>query len=136
MINNGLFTSNTNEWATPDSLFKELDAEFHFDLDPCSTDDNAKCELHYTIDTDGLIQNWGGGGVCSVIPPMAVNCPPGFASVPPNRKSRTRWWLCLFLPVLIHRTFMNTSGIMQRKSVSSGADFISTGLNIRPRSLL
>lgn len=60
MINNGLFTSNTNEWATPDSLFKELDAEFHFDLDPCSTDDNAKCELHYTIDTDGLTQNWGG----------------------------------------------------------------------------
>jgi len=60
MINNGLFTSNTNEWATPDSLFKELDAEFHFDLDPCSTDANAKCELHYTIDTDGLTQNWGG----------------------------------------------------------------------------
>ena len=60
MINKGLFTSSSNEWATPDSLFKELDAEFHFDLDPCSTDDNAKCKLHYTIDTDGLKQNWGG----------------------------------------------------------------------------
>jgi len=60
MINAGLFSSNTNEWATPKSLFASLDAEFHFDLDPCSTDENAKCEKHYTIDTDGLTQNWGG----------------------------------------------------------------------------
>lgn len=60
MINTGLFTSNTAEWATPQAFFDELDKEFHFDLDPCSTDANAKCELHYTIDNDGLMQNWGG----------------------------------------------------------------------------
>ena len=59
-MNKALFTSNTNEWATPSDFFKELDKEFHFDLDPCSTDANAKCELHYTIDNDGLVQNWGG----------------------------------------------------------------------------
>jgi site-specific DNA-methyltransferase (adenine-specific) len=135
MINKGLFTSSSNEWATPDSLFKELDAEFHFDLDPCSTDENAKCELHYTIDTDGLTQNWG-GGVCSVIPPTAVNSLPGYASVLRNPQNRIPWLLCLSRPGLIHRTFTTTSGIVQRKSVSSGADFISTGLNIRPRSLL
>lgn len=60
MINPVLFSSNTSEWATPQALFNELDNEFHFDLDPCSTDANAKCKLHYTIDNDGLTQNWGG----------------------------------------------------------------------------
>lgn len=61
MINKGLFSSNSNEWATPTDFYKKLDAEFHFNLDPCCTHDNAKCERHYTIDNDGLTQKWGGG---------------------------------------------------------------------------
>lgn len=60
MMNAGLFSSKSDEWATPRDFYKELDAEFHFDLDPCSTHDNAKCALHYTIEDDGLTQNWGG----------------------------------------------------------------------------
>ena len=60
MINTGLFSSNTAEWATPQAFFEELDREFHFDLDPCATDSNAKCRFYYTIENDGLAQNWGG----------------------------------------------------------------------------
>ena len=60
MINKGLFTSNTNEWSTPQSLFDELNQEFHFELDPCSTHQNAKCEKHFTQAEDGLKQPWGG----------------------------------------------------------------------------
>jgi hypothetical protein len=59
MITQGLFSSNTNEWATPRAVFDALDAEFHFNLDPCSTHENAKCEKHYTIEDDGLTKNWG-----------------------------------------------------------------------------
>jgi len=59
-MNKGLFSSNTNEWATPAAFFAELDAEFHFDLDPCATPGNAKCADFYTIEDDGLTQNWGG----------------------------------------------------------------------------
>lgn len=55
-----LFTSNTDEWATPQDLFDRLDAEFHFTLDPCSTDENAKCAKHYTKEQDGLKQDWTG----------------------------------------------------------------------------
>lgn len=62
MINKGLFSSNSNEWATPTDFYKNLDAEFHFNLDPCCTHENAKCERHYTIEDDGLTQNWGGAG--------------------------------------------------------------------------
>ena len=45
--NNCLFSSASVEWATPQALFDELDAEFHFDLDPCSTHENAKCNPPY-----------------------------------------------------------------------------------------
>ena len=60
MINKGLFSSNTPEWATPQDFFDALDAEFHFTLDPCSTDENAKCQKHYTKEQDGLSQDWTG----------------------------------------------------------------------------
>lgn len=56
-------SSKSNEWETPQELFDELDKEFHFDLDPCSTDENAKCERHFTIKENGLYVNWGGSCV-------------------------------------------------------------------------
>ena len=62
MINKGLFSSNTNEWATPQAFFDELNSEFHFDLDPCATSTNHKCDNFYTIEDDGLTKDWGGGG--------------------------------------------------------------------------
>jgi phage N-6-adenine-methyltransferase len=52
------FSSKTVEWATPWPLFRDLDAEFAFTLDPCSTDANAKCPRHFTIAEDGLSKDW------------------------------------------------------------------------------
>lgn len=59
-MNSCLFSSASVEWATPQALFDELDAEFHFNLDPCCTHENAKCAEHFTKVEDGLSQNWGG----------------------------------------------------------------------------
>ena len=56
----GLFSSRTDEWATPAALFAELDAEFHFTLDPCASSTNHKCPRYYTREQDGLAQDWGG----------------------------------------------------------------------------
>ena len=64
MITAGMMSSNSNEWTTPDYLFRELDREFHFNLDPCSTHENAKCRRHFTKEDDGLKRNWG-GQMCS-----------------------------------------------------------------------
>ena len=58
MINNGLFTSNTDVWATPKKFFDELNKEFNFTLDPCSNSENAKCSKFFTEKENGLIQNW------------------------------------------------------------------------------
>lgn len=59
-INDGMFSSKTDLWSTPQATFDELDKEFHFTLDPCSTHENAKCEKHYTKEDDGLSKDWSG----------------------------------------------------------------------------
>lgn len=58
MITKGMFTSNSNEWATPKALYDELNKEFHFTLDPCATPENAKCKKFYTEAENGLLQDW------------------------------------------------------------------------------
>lgn len=63
-----MFSSKTDLWGTPQDLFDELDAEFHFDLDVCALPDNAKCKRYYTPEMDGLSQKWG-GGCCWCNPP-------------------------------------------------------------------
>ena len=62
-INSGLFSSNTDNWATPQNFFDELNSEFHFNLDPCANEENHKCEMYFTKEDDGLSQNWGGNCV-------------------------------------------------------------------------
>ncbi|UUY74117.1 phage N-6-adenine-methyltransferase [Staphylococcus epidermidis] len=52
------YSSKSNEWSTPQKLFDELDKEFNFTLDPCSTHENAKCSKHFTIEENGLEQDW------------------------------------------------------------------------------
>jgi len=54
------FAHRSDEWATPDDLFAEIDAVFHFDLDACATAENAKCERFFAKDQDALLQRWHG----------------------------------------------------------------------------
>lgn len=52
--------STSVEWYTPQYLFDQLDREFHFTLDPCTTEESAKCKHYYTIEDNGLSKSWGG----------------------------------------------------------------------------
>ena len=61
-----VWSSKSDEWSTPKELFDELNKEFGFTLDPCSTDDNHLCDKYYTIQDNGLDQDWG-GRECSAI---------------------------------------------------------------------
>ena len=56
----GLFSSNTDLWATPQDFFDKLNDEFHFTLDPCALPENHKCPTYFTPDIDGLKQDWSG----------------------------------------------------------------------------
>ncbi len=55
-----MYSSKTEEWATPQAFFDVLNAVFHFTLDPCATPDNTKCAKFYTKEQNGLLQDWEG----------------------------------------------------------------------------
>ena len=54
-----MFSSRSDNWATPTDLFNKLNEEFHFNLDPCANAYNHKCDRYFTKEQDGLKQNWG-----------------------------------------------------------------------------
>lgn len=55
-----MFSSKTDLWETPQDFFDHLNDEFHFNVDVCATPDNAKCDIYFTKENDGLSQSWGG----------------------------------------------------------------------------
>jgi len=58
-IHESLFSSRSDEWPTPQSLFNALNIEFKFTLDPCATRANAKCANFFTKAHNGLTHSWG-----------------------------------------------------------------------------
>jgi site-specific DNA-methyltransferase (adenine-specific) len=55
---NVAFSSASAEWETPKVVYDYLNNIFKFELDPCSTDENHKCKLYFTKQTDGLNHHW------------------------------------------------------------------------------
>ena len=66
-INPALFSSVTDQWATPQWLFDALNEQYHFSVDVCALPHNAKCQKYYTPDDNGLNQEWR--GICWMNPP-------------------------------------------------------------------
>ena len=48
-MNRIVFSRQSDEWETPWHIFNDLDAEFHFNLDPCATFDDEEEALHMAI---------------------------------------------------------------------------------------
>lgn len=71
MVDKALFTSDSDEWATPQELLDVLTQQFPFTLDVCATPENAKCERYFTKDDDGLAQSWQ-GHTCWMNPPYSA----------------------------------------------------------------
>lgn len=55
-----LFSSNSDEWETPQDFYEKLNMEFGFTLDACANDQNHKCERYITKEQNGLLTEWGG----------------------------------------------------------------------------
>lgn len=60
-----MFSSTSDEWETPQDLFNKLNAEFHFNLDACASENNHKCEKYYTKEQNGLLALWKGNVWCN-----------------------------------------------------------------------
>lgn len=67
MLNKAMYSSASDEWETPQNLFDDLNARFHFQMDVCATPQNAKCQRFFTKEQNGLLQDWG--GICWMNPP-------------------------------------------------------------------
>jgi phage N-6-adenine-methyltransferase len=62
-----MFSSATDDWATPKDFFDKLNKAFRFDLDVCASEKNAKCARFFTKEQNGLMQDWV--GICWMNPP-------------------------------------------------------------------
>ena len=107
-MNKGLLTSNTSEWATPQKLFDELNAVYHFTLDAASTDENAKCKYHFTAEQDGLSKNWGGKAFFAILH-TADGSGHGCAKDLKKRTNQIRLLSCCCRHGLTHNGFTNTA---------------------------
>jgi phage N-6-adenine-methyltransferase len=80
-----LFSHLTDEWVTPDWLYNRLDADYHFNLDPCATIENAKCKNFYTQEDDGLSKLWRGKSVF-------INPPYTYIEKWAEKAHNESWW--------------------------------------------
>lgn len=81
-MNNVHFLTGKDDWETPQELYDKLDEEFGFTLDPCATKENAKCAKYYTLQEDGLAQNWAG---------EIVFCNPPYSRRGKNKPGQEDW---------------------------------------------
>lgn len=57
-INESWYTSKTQEWATPQKVFDELDAEFHFTLDLRSGAEAGLCSEERSMISPDYARNF------------------------------------------------------------------------------
>lgn len=60
MVSPVMFSSATENWATPNDLFDKLNDEFNFTLDAAAADWNHKVANYFTKEQDALNQTWNG----------------------------------------------------------------------------
>lgn len=93
-----------DERITPQWLFEELDAKWHFTLDAAANSRNSKCDSYFDREADGLQHTWSGQRVwCN--PPysnikdwvakaraeVASGCSAVVMLLPANRTEQ-KWW--------------------------------------------
>lgn len=59
-MNKGLYSSKSSEWATPRSLFLDIQYEFGLEVDVCATHENTQLPSYFTREQDGLAHDWTG----------------------------------------------------------------------------
>lgn len=53
-----LFSKDSDEWETPDTVFLPLHEEFNFTIDAAATKQNTKLEKFWSKKDDALTQRW------------------------------------------------------------------------------
>lgn len=53
------FESKKQDWTTPDEVFDPLHQEFGFTLDAAASAENTRAAKFFSVEEDGLKQDWG-----------------------------------------------------------------------------
>ena len=53
-----MFSSATDQWATPQQFFDDWAKLFPFTVDVCADATNAKCPRFFDLEANGLAQDW------------------------------------------------------------------------------
>ena len=93
-----VFSSKSDEWATPQDLYDQLNEEFHFELDCAATAENTKCPRYLSdaLNVPWAATNWLNPpySLCKEFVAKAfAECYSGHTTVLllPSRTD-TRWW--------------------------------------------
>lgn len=63
------FSSDKQDWETPQDFFDKLNTEFHFTLDVCANNQNTKVPNHwFGVEQNALSQDWS-PFICWMNPP-------------------------------------------------------------------
>tara|TARA_R110000782_G_scaffold218183_2_gene305562 strand:- start:233 stop:664 length:432 start_codon:yes stop_codon:yes gene_type:complete len=100
---------HSDNWETPKYLYDELDAEFHFNFDPCPI-----TYEEITPQTDGLLKEWGKSNFIN--PPYSRKLKEEFVIKAIEESKKGKLCVCL-LPV-------STSTILFHKYILPNADDI------------
>ena len=134
-----MFSSNTDQWATPQEFFDRLNRVFRFETDVCALPENAKCARFFSPEMDGLKQDWQ--GVCWMNPPYGREIgkwvEKAFRSAKENgatvvcllpARVDTRWWhdFCA------HGEFLFVKGRLMFGGSDNSAPFPSAVVVFRP----
>lgn len=112
-----MYSSKTDQWATPEDFFEELDKEFHFNLDPCADEQNHKCEKYFTKEDNGLSKDWG-GIACFAILRMVEQLQTGLKRHTEKERKTTQSLLCLYQQEQTRDTSTTLYNIDQKSDLS------------------
>lgn len=151
-MNRVLLSRQSDEWATPESVFGPLHEEFAFGLDVAATEDNAKVPEFFNSAHDALQCDWrdagGQGRTCWMNPPYS-RCREfmGKAAAEASRgctvvalvpaRTDTRWWHDCVWDVSRHEPRPGVEvrfvrGRIRFVGASAGAPFPSAVIVFRP----
>lgn len=65
MINKVMYSSEKDDWETPQELFDYYNFQYDFTLDVAASDQNHKCKDYFTKEDDGLSKEWYGMVWCN-----------------------------------------------------------------------
>lgn len=60
-----MFSSEKDDWETPQDFFDYLNTIYNFTLDAAASDNNHKCDRYFTKETNGLEQEWDNSTYCN-----------------------------------------------------------------------